>query len=147
MKPVRGFSLPSAIFLLVILSLLGAFMLSLSTTQSITSAQDVQGSRAYRAARAGLEWAVASICYGSGVANPDYPASTSCPTVASTTCPTPPAPFSVDGFAIQVSCSIPAHDEGGTSRYVFFVESTATAGGAVGSLGYVERRVSTFVEF
>jgi MSHA biogenesis protein MshP len=58
MKTLRGFSLPTAIFLLVILALLGAFMVSLSTTQNVMSAQDVQGSRAYNAARAGMEWAL-----------------------------------------------------------------------------------------
>jgi MSHA biogenesis protein MshP len=59
MKAIRGFSLPTAIFLLVILALLGAFMISLSSTQNVTSAQDVQGfKRAYQAARGGMEWAL-----------------------------------------------------------------------------------------
>lgn len=128
MKSCRGFSLPTAIFLLVVLSLLGAFMLSLSTTQSITSAQDVLGSRAYRAARAGVEWAAFSL-------------------QSATTCPVPPSPFVIDGFTVTVVCAVQAHDEGGTSKSVFFVTSTAAAGGPVGSLGYVERMVSTFIEF
>ena len=38
-----GFVLPSAIFLLVILAGLAAFLVHISTTQSITSAQDIQG--------------------------------------------------------------------------------------------------------
>ena len=37
-----GFALPSAIFLLVILAALAAFMVNIATTQHITSAQDVQ---------------------------------------------------------------------------------------------------------
>ena len=52
----RGFALVSAIFLLVILVSLAAFLVNISTSQSITSAQDVQGSRAYHAARAGADW-------------------------------------------------------------------------------------------
>ena len=47
-----GFVLPSAIFLLVILAALAAFLVRIATTQSITSAQDVQGARAYQAEQA-----------------------------------------------------------------------------------------------
>jgi len=129
MKTVRGFSLPAAIFLLVILSLLGAFMLSLSTTQSITATQDLQGARAYRAARGGVEWALYNLktvtpnaCFASSV-------------------------LAIDGFNVSVTCSMPTNDEGGTPRYIFLVTSTANAGGAVGSLSYVERMISTFIEF
>ena len=64
MKQVRGFALPSAIFLLVILAMLGAFMTTFSTTQHVDSANDLQGSRGYRAARMGAEWVVAKICNG-----------------------------------------------------------------------------------
>jgi len=56
MNRLRGFSLVAAIFLLVILSSLGAFVVTISTTQSHASALDVLGARAYQAARAGIEW-------------------------------------------------------------------------------------------
>ena len=56
----RGFAAIAAIFLVVVLAALGGFMLTFSNTQQLTSAQDVQGSRAYWAARAGLEWGIAS---------------------------------------------------------------------------------------
>ncbi|WP_019141386.1 hypothetical protein [Noviherbaspirillum massiliense] len=52
----RGFSLVSAMFLLVVLSTLGAAILNISTAQHMSSALDVQGARAYQAARAGIEW-------------------------------------------------------------------------------------------
>ena len=52
-----GFVLPTAIFLLVILAALGGYMVSLSRTSHISSALDIQGARAYLAARAGIEWA------------------------------------------------------------------------------------------
>lgn len=129
MKSARGFSLPTAIFLLVILALLGAFMVSLSTTQNISSAQDVQGSRAYRAARGGIEWALFNL---------KPPA---------TACPAPSTALTIDGLSVTVACSVTAHDEGGTTRHVFLVTSTAVTGGAIGSLGRVERMVSTFIEF
>lgn len=52
----RGFALASAIFLLVVLAALGAAMLTFSSAQHVGSAMDVQGARAYQAARAGIEW-------------------------------------------------------------------------------------------
>ncbi len=57
----RGFSLISAIFLLVVLAGLGAAMVTFSTTQNQTQAIDVLGSRAYQAANAGIEWAAYNI--------------------------------------------------------------------------------------
>jgi MSHA biogenesis protein MshP len=56
-KSQYGFLLVTAIFLLVILAALGAFILTISGTQQTSSALDVQGTRAYQAARAGIEWA------------------------------------------------------------------------------------------
>lgn len=54
----RGFAIVSAIFILVVLAALGAFIVNVSTNQQIGSALDVQGVRAYQAARAGVEWGV-----------------------------------------------------------------------------------------
>lgn len=51
-----GFSLLTAIFLLVVLAGLGAAMVAVSTSQQTGSALDMQGARAYQAARAGVEW-------------------------------------------------------------------------------------------
>jgi MSHA biogenesis protein MshP len=57
----RGFSLVSAIFLLVVLAVLGVAMVSFSTMQNQSQALDVMGSRAYQAAQAGIEWAAYTI--------------------------------------------------------------------------------------
>lgn len=64
----RGFSLISAIFLLVVLAGLGAAMVSFSTAQNQSQAMDVLGSRAYQAANAGIEWAAYNIALNPGVA-------------------------------------------------------------------------------
>jgi MSHA biogenesis protein MshP len=131
MRSMRGFSLPTAIFLLVILALLGAFMVSLSTSQAITSTQDLQGARAYRAAQGGLQRALFSLkgattCAGAGF----------------------DLTLTVDGFSVEVKCKDGAHEEGGTQKYIFWVTSTATVpGAAIGSISYVERELNTFVEF
>ena len=53
---LRGFALPAAIFVMVVLSALAAFAASLSSLQHMGLALDAQGARAYQAARAGLEW-------------------------------------------------------------------------------------------
>ena len=67
----RGFSLVSAIFLLVVLAGLGVAMVSISTTQNQGLAMDVMGSRAYQAASAGIEWAAYTIEAGpAGVSAP-----------------------------------------------------------------------------
>ncbi|QKY09703.1 agglutinin biogenesis protein MshP [Janthinobacterium lividum] len=55
-RRMRGFSLVTAIFLLVVLAALAAVMVNISTFQQTESAMDVQGVRAEQAARAGLEW-------------------------------------------------------------------------------------------
>jgi len=66
----RGFSLVSAIFLLVVLAGLGAAMVSFSTTQNQGLAMDVMGSRAYQAASAGIEWAAYRIETTTGISAP-----------------------------------------------------------------------------
>lgn len=129
MRSLRGFALPSAIFLLVVLALLGAFMVSLSTSQSMTSAQDVQGAKAYRAARAGIERALFSL----------QPPATTCGAV--------PASLTIDGFSVVIGCTAATHDEDGVSKYIFRVTATATAGGSIGNIAYVERSVNSLVEF
>ena len=137
MKHVRGFTLPAAIFLLVIMALLGAFMTTFSTTQHVDSANDLQGSRGYRAARMGAEWVVAMICNGAGCASP------------LTACPASPSVMSVtpDGFSVTVTCAVNSYAEGALTRYVFWITSTATTGGSPGSLSYIERSINAFVEF
>jgi MSHA biogenesis protein MshP len=54
----RGVGLITAIFLLVVIAGLAVAMVTVYTTQQTGSALDVQGSRAYQAARAGLEWGI-----------------------------------------------------------------------------------------
>lgn len=55
-RRASGFSIVTAIFILVVFALLAVAMVSLQTVHQQSSALDVQGSRAYQAARAGIEW-------------------------------------------------------------------------------------------
>lgn len=52
----RGASIVLALFLLVTLSALGAFLLTIYSVQQQTTTQDELAQRAYQAARAGIEW-------------------------------------------------------------------------------------------
>jgi MSHA biogenesis protein MshP len=52
-----GVGLVTAIVLLVMMAGLGAAVIALTTGQAVTSALDLQGARAYQAARAGAEYA------------------------------------------------------------------------------------------
>ena len=65
-KMQKGFSLITAIFLLVVLGGLGAVMMTFFSAQQQSSAQDVLGSRAYPAARAGIEWSVVQMLRNGG---------------------------------------------------------------------------------
>lgn len=53
-----GVAIVTAIFLLVALAGLAVAVVALTTTQQDESVRDVQGARAYQAAKAGIEWAL-----------------------------------------------------------------------------------------
>lgn len=54
----NGFTIVQAVFVLVVLGMLGAYMVTMSTVQQATSTQALMQARAYQAARAGLEWGI-----------------------------------------------------------------------------------------
>ncbi len=61
MNKQRGMTLVGAIFILVIIGLLGQFLVNISSTQRQTSLLAIQSARAYQAANAGIEWGIAQI--------------------------------------------------------------------------------------
>lgn len=139
-KTQSGFAAISAIFLVVILAALGAFMVTFSNTQQLTSAQDLQGSRAYWAARAGLEWGIGSVV--SPVTPPICPSDTTLPGGVAT--------FD-GGFTVTVTCVRNAYEEapvvpGTPNRFIYHFTSVASTGGTPGSIGYIERSISASME-
>lgn len=74
MNRKRGFVLPAAVFILVILGMLAAWLMRLTLVSMSADVLEIEGERAYQAAQAGLEVGM----YLAGQANP--PAS--CPGVA-----------------------------------------------------------------
>jgi MSHA biogenesis protein MshP len=130
-----GFSIISAVFLLVVLAALGAFMLTFSASQQATSAQDIQGSRAYQAARAGIEWGLYQVMVVNNANTQKCPGG-----VASSTTTLPSLAADLAPFTVKVTCDTNQFTEAGVVGYVYFVTSTATLG-TVGSVGYIERRL------
>ena len=126
----QGFAIISAVFLIVVLSLLGAMIVSLSTTQQVGSARDLLGSRAYFAARTGIDWGSHQVLQAG-----------SCP--ASSTLPA--LPGSADTFTITVTCSASGpFDEAGTAVRVYRITSTASSG-TLGQLDHAERQLQAVI--
>lgn len=97
-----GVAILTAIFLLVVVAGLGVAVVTLTTAQQSGAAQDMQGQRAYQAARAGIEWALYNA--QRPVAAPTPGASLACP--ASYSFQLPGATLA--GFTVTVSCSTPS---------------------------------------
>lgn len=86
-----GVSIVTAIFLLVVLSGMGAAIITVTTAQQSSSALDLLGTRAYLAARAGVEYGLYQQLRAGGA----------CPPAASFT---PPA-ATMAAFTVTVSCA------------------------------------------
>jgi len=122
----RGFSIISALFLLVVLAVLGGFMATFSSIQHTTSAMDVRGAQAYQAARAGAEWGI-------------YRALRNTPAICAA------GSFTVDGFAVTVGCEESVqYMEGVTQVTIYTITSTASSG-QVGKFNHVERQIQVTV--
>jgi MSHA biogenesis protein MshP len=94
-----GVALVTAIFLLVVLAGLAVAVVSLTTTQQASSVMDVQGQRAYQAAKAGNEWAL-FVALRTGPVPPTPAATLNCP--ATYNVPMPAGTLS--GFTVTVRC-------------------------------------------
>ncbi len=123
----RGFSLVAAIFIIVILALLGSTMVFLGVLQRETVSTAALGARAYHAARSGLEGALFLA----------VSASAGTPTCASNTYNVSTVPGLID-FTVFATCSSTVHREHATDYYVFAITSSATYG-TYGNPAYVER--------
>ncbi len=122
-----GFSLLTALFLLVVVSSLAAYMVNLATVQHLSSAMAGQNSRALYMAVSGLEWATAEIRTNPG----------SCPTVPST--------FSSDGFTIELqACSRNPVTESGVT-YALYDLAVEASQGTFGTTGFVSRSLRATV--
>lgn len=126
-----GFSLVTAIFLLVVLSGLSAMMMTFFTAQQQSSTLDVMGTRAYQAAKAGIECGAYKVLQAGGTGVCSLPAGTLGGTLSS--------------FAVNVTSasSVPVPADPAISA-VYSLTSTATMGTA-GQMDYVERQISVTI--
>jgi MSHA biogenesis protein MshP len=127
----RGFALMSAIFLLVVLGLLGTVMVRMSTTQHIGQTRELLGTRAQLAARAGVEWGVYQVTQGGG----SCAASTTLPALGGTAA----------AFTVTVACSsYGPYDEGGRTVNMYQISATASTG-AAGTHAFAERQLTAVI--
>lgn len=147
-RRARGFSIITAIFLLVVLAALGAFMVVFTGLQQTTIQADVLGVRAYYAARAGSEWGAFQVLDPDNTLNP---ATCAPPVMAS--CPGTTHLSGLGGslspFTVSVECAETPSTEGNRTVHVYQITATACNKPAGGSClgvtpdaGYVERKVT-----
>ncbi|MDH3436804.1 MAG: agglutinin biogenesis protein MshP [Betaproteobacteria bacterium] len=145
-----GFSIVTAIFLIVVLALLGAFIVSVTGLQQSSSQLDVQGVRAYQAARTGIDWGAWQVLdpnndlpgFGGTATPPPCPgATTNLPSLAG----------SLSFFTVTVTCSATTNSpttEGNRNVAAYQIVATACNQPSAGSCpnpapasGYVERQL------
>lgn len=140
----RGFSLVAAIFVLVVLALIGAFMVTIGSVQRTTVSQAVQASRASHAARSGIEWSIAQALNVASRAatcgGPPPPNPTTAPVLPPLTLTGP----GLDGFAVTVTCNYSRHQERNECFNVYRITARAQSG-AFGDPHYVSRDLETRV--
>ena len=115
----KGFTLVQAVFILVVLGLLGMVMVRLIGVQTSTGVMALQGARAYHAARSGLEWGAARASAGE-----------SCE-----------GNMQIEGFDVAVDCKNPVFfNEAGQDYVVYNINSKAEFG-SYGDVSYVSRQL------
>jgi MSHA biogenesis protein MshP len=137
----QGFVLPAAIFLLVVLGGLAAWMMQLTVATQAQDALAIEGERAYRAAEAGLE---------AGIYMATRPGTTDCAPISQTIAFT----GQLVRFTASVTCIAHTADEGGQTVRLFEIISVACnqpSGGTCPNAAptiaeYAERHVVTKVE-
>lgn len=136
----RGFSLVTAIFLLVVLAGLLGFMMNLSGVQHSTVAMAVRGARAMQAARSALDYAIYQVLPLSGGGG--------CASVAGNVAFAGAGP-ALEPYNVQLSCNESTHIEGVDTFTVYELTAVATSGnysvGAAANPDYVSRRIRATV--
>lgn len=118
----QGFALMAAIFILVVLSGLAIYMVTISAVQQQTATLAIDSAKATYAAESGIE--VAAYRAQNGTCNADT--------------------IQVDRFSVDISCSATSHTERGQTFQVYQLQARAEAG-TYGSFGYASRRIQAMV--
>lgn len=137
----RGFTIVSALFLLLVLAALGGVIATVSTTQQVGAAQDFQGVQMYYAARAGTEWGLSralnspSSCVGDTDAGANFS-------------------YGAGNISVSVSCTPVNPDEVGAGTLYTITATACTFANAsapfcpgnAANANYVERRVTVLAD-
>lgn len=130
----RGFALVAVIALLALLAVFGVSVVVISTTQQVGAALDLQGVRAYHAARSGLEWGLYQVLRNGQ----------NCATVNQTIA----YGDGLSGFSVSVTCLSSTHQEASSPVTLFTLTATGcneAACPAAPSATYVERQLRATV--
>jgi MSHA biogenesis protein MshP len=127
----KGFSLVTAIFILLVLAVLGGFMVTMSGVQSRTALWAFQGAQAYHAARSGLEWSSFQNLVGGGACGPAGFPSTDV--------------LIIEGFNVTVNCWQEGPIAEGDQNYSVFHITSLAEQGIFGNGDYVSRQLSARV--
>lgn len=145
-RPQRGVALVNAVFLIVVLAALGAYMVSIGGIQTAAVTKSLQAARVYFGAKAGLEWAIHR------AVNPPVSMCSVSPATQATAFTLGGGGFV--GVNVSVNCTFTTHNEndpppGFTTVTiqvfnVYHITSTATHG-SPGDVDYAERRLEATV--
>ena len=133
----RGFALVAAIFIVVVLAMLGIMMVTIGGMERATASAAVQGARAFYAARSGVEWGTFGALNNTA---PTCGAAPSTPTTNTFNL----AVTGLNGFTVSVVCSYTTHRERSDTYNVYVITATATSGG-FGDADHVSRTLHATV--
>jgi MSHA biogenesis protein MshP len=123
----KGITLVGAIFVLIIVSLLGQYLIKITGVQRQTSIMTLQSARAYQAASAGIEWGIFRVvndasCVGSTELTPN-----------------------IGNFTTTVLCNtVGTYNEDGTEVTIFQITAESEYG-SYGQIDYVSRELETII--
>lgn len=123
----NGFSLITAIFILVIVASLAVFMVTIGSIQQQTSVLSILSTRALFAADSGMQWAVRTV-------------------LTDGNCSAFPAGYTLSGgatggYQISASCAATPHTEAPGPPYNVYRLSVTASLGNLGAADYVSRTV------
>ena len=129
-KHQKGVNLVSVIFLLVVISAVGLFMVTIGNVQQQTSTLSVLSSRAVYAAESGMQWAIHSV-------------------LATNNCAAFTGDFTLSGplssnFTISPTCSFTTHTENPLTYNVYQLTVTASSA-SIADADYISRTISAKV--
>lgn len=139
LRPAQGFLVIAAVFLLVVLAGLVAYLTTVSTTSQAASAADFNSARAYQAARAGIEWGAYQVLRNPGG-------------TFKTNCDSAPEKFNLTfgstlaAYTATVRCTSATLTEGGSPVKIYSIASNSCNEPAAGDCPNTATTSGTYVE-